>query len=49
LLELQWGEAGWRSDIVTLPERFVRGTISVPDRPGFGVDLNDKTLRPHLM
>ena len=40
-LELQWGEVDWRSEVMAPPERFVDGTISVPDRPGFGVELND--------
>ncbi|MBK9708672.1 MAG: mandelate racemase/muconate lactonizing enzyme family protein [Acidobacteria bacterium] len=49
VLELQWGEVAWRGDILTPPERFVQGTIAVPDRPGFGVDLNEKTARAHTM
>jgi galactonate dehydratase len=47
LLELQWGEVDWRSDVVTPPERFERGAIRVPDRPGFGVDLNETIVRAH--
>jgi galactonate dehydratase len=49
LLELQWGEVGWRSDLVTPPERFERGAIRVPDRPGFGVDLNETLVRAHSL
>ena len=49
LLELQWGEVDWRSDIVTPPERFERGAIRVPDGPGFGVDLNETLVRAHLL
>jgi galactonate dehydratase len=44
-LELQYGEVGWRSDAVNPPERFVNGTIEVPDRPGLGVSLNDAAIR----
>src|SRR5918992_388251 len=47
LLELQWGEVAWRGDILTPPERFENGTIQVPDRPGFGVELNDRVVRAH--
>ena len=49
LLELQWGEIDWRGDVITPAERFERGTLRVPDRPGFGVELNDRVVRAHLM
>ncbi|HET9662704.1 MAG TPA: enolase C-terminal domain-like protein [Burkholderiales bacterium] len=44
-LELQYGEVNWRGDVLTPPERFVNGNIEVPDRPGFGVSLNDQVIR----
>lgn len=44
-LELQYGEVDWRSDVLVPSERFVRGTIAIPDRPGFGVVLNDNVIR----
>jgi galactonate dehydratase len=44
-LELQYGEVGWRADVVVPPERFVDGTIEIADRPGLGVSLNDETIR----
>jgi galactonate dehydratase len=47
LLEYQWGEAAWRHDLLSPPERFANGGIEVPDRPGFGVDLNDTLVRAH--
>ena len=47
VLELQWGEVGWRGEMVSPAERFVRGTISVSERPGLGVELNDKIARAH--
>lgn len=49
LLELQWGEAGWRSDVLNPPERFENGAARVSDRPGFGVELNDEAVRKRLM
>jgi galactonate dehydratase len=49
ILEFQWGEVDWRHDIVTPPERFENGTINVPKRPGFGIELNEKVVRAHLM
>jgi len=47
LLELQWGEASWRSDVLNPPEQFVDGSIAVPTRPGFGVQLNERVVRAH--
>jgi galactonate dehydratase len=44
-LELQYGEVGWRSEIVVPAERFVGGAIDVSNRPGIGVSLNDETIR----
>jgi galactonate dehydratase len=49
ILEFQWGEVDWRHDLVNPPERFVDGTIGVPDRPGFGIELNEKVVRARLM
>jgi galactonate dehydratase len=44
-LELQYGETAWRSDVLNPPERFVDGFIEVPDRPGFGVALQEDVIR----
>lgn len=49
VLEYQWGEASWRHDILEPPERFVQGAISVPEGPGFGIELNERIVRAHLM
>jgi galactonate dehydratase len=44
-LELQYGETEWRSEVIRPRERFVQGMIDVPDRPGFGIDLDDDAIR----
>jgi galactonate dehydratase len=49
LLEFQWGEVAWRHDVLNPPERFENGAIRVSERPGFGVELNEKVVRAHLM
>jgi galactonate dehydratase len=49
LLEFQWGEVAWRKDILNPPERFENGVIRVANRPGFGVELNERVVRAHLM
>src|SRR5262245_21458662 len=48
-LELQWGEVPWRRDVVRPSEVFIDGSVRVPDRPGFGIELNEKVIRPRLM
>ena len=49
ILELQWGEVDWRSEVLDPPEIFENGTIAVPSRPGLGVKLNDPVIRDRLM
>ena len=48
ILEMQWGEAGWRGDLVVPPERFENGSIAVPEGPGLGVELNGRVARAHV-
>ena len=48
ILEYQWNEVSWRGDLVTPPEQFNKGRIIVPDRPGFGIELNEKVVREHM-
>ena len=44
-LELQYGETDWRSEVIRPQERFVNGMIDVPERPGFGIELDDDAIR----
>ena len=38
-LELQWGEADWRSTLIDPPEQIEGGMLAVHDEPGFGIEL----------
>jgi galactonate dehydratase len=49
LLEYQWGEIAWRHDVVAPAEQFVNGTLRVPERAGFGIELDEAVVRAHLM
>jgi len=49
VLELQYGEVPWRGELITPAERFVAGQIGVPDRPGFGIALNENAIRRHTL
>jgi len=48
-LELQYGEVDWRSTAVMPEERFINGTIQVPDRPGFGITLNEDAIKKRAL
>ncbi len=47
ILEFSFGETDWRHELVDPPENVVNSRITVPDEPGFGVTLNEKTIREH--
>ena len=38
-LELQWGEVDWRSTLIDPPESVAGGVLTVPNEPGFGIEL----------
>jgi L-alanine-DL-glutamate epimerase-like enolase superfamily enzyme len=35
----------WRGEVVDPPEHFDRGRLHVTERPGLGIDLNDRVIR----
>ncbi len=45
ILEHSFGEAPWREELIDRPERIERGVLTVADRPGLGLALNERTLR----
>lgn len=47
ILEMQWGEAPWRGELLDPPEAFTGGEIAVPAAPGFGVRLRDSVVAAH--
>jgi galactonate dehydratase len=47
VLEFQWGEIPWRGDLVTPAEVFTKGSLAVSTKPGFGIELNEKTVQAH--
>ena len=47
ILEYQWGEQPWRSNLVVPNERFVNGAINISNSPGFGIALNERVLAEH--
>jgi galactonate dehydratase len=49
VLEYQWNEVPWRSELITPPERIDNGTVAVPAEPGFGIELNDRVVEAHSL
>ena len=48
ILELGYGEVPWRAELVNPPEAFAKGGLMrVSDRPGFGIELNEKVAAAH--
>lgn len=43
--EFAFAEAPWRAELIDPPEAFDRGHLTVSDRPGFGIRLNDALVR----
>ena len=49
LVETQWGEVAWRGDLITPPEPIANGEITLSDRPGLGVRLNEALVQRHAL
>ena len=47
ILEYQWGEQPWRSNLVVPNERFVNGAINISNSPGFGIAFDERVLAEH--
>ena len=47
ILEYQWGEQPWRSNLVVPNEKFVNGAINISNSPGFGIAFNERVLAEH--
>ena len=47
IMELRPDEAPWTRSFVTHPPEIVNGDMLVPNRPGWGADVNEDALREH--
>lgn len=47
ILEYAWGEAEWRGDLLSPPERIVDGRLLLSQEPGSGHRLNAATVETH--
>jgi galactonate dehydratase len=44
ILEFAYGEVPWRAELVDPPEELVNGYLTLSQRPGLGITLNEKTI-----
>jgi galactonate dehydratase len=44
ILEFSYGEVPWRPELIDPPEELVNGYLTLSQRPGLGITLNEKTL-----
>ena len=49
ILEFAWGEVPWRAELLDPPELIEDGCLVVPDRPGLGHVLNQRTMRKYWL
>ena len=47
ILEYQWGDVPWRTELIVPAERIEKGCLRVPDLPGFGATLNEDLVREY--
>ena len=48
ILEFSYGEVPWRADVIDPPENVLKGGfLALSGRPGFGIELNERTLAAH--
>jgi len=49
VLEFSHSDAPWRTELVDPPEPMANGRLTVPDTPGLGYKLNEKTIKDRLL
>jgi galactonate dehydratase len=49
ILEHSYGEVPWRAEFIDPPETIVESALTVADRPGFGIELNERTAKKYAV
>ena len=49
IFEFSFGEVPWRSELVDPPERVDNSSLILPDRPGLGYTINEKTAAKYAV
>ena len=48
IMEIDIDDVPWKDDLVTEPPEIIDGYMTIPKRPGWGADLNEKEVVKHL-
>ena len=49
IMEIDIDDVPWKDDLVTEPPEIIDGYMTIPNRPGWGADLNEKEVVKHLL
>jgi galactonate dehydratase len=49
ILEFSYGEVPWRAELIDPPEELTNGVLPLSRRPGFGINLNEKTAAKYAV
>jgi galactonate dehydratase len=49
ILEFSYGEVPWRAELIDPPEQITGGALTLSERPGLGVKLNEKTAAKYAV
>ena len=49
ILEYAYGEVPWRAELIDPSERLEEGYLTLSDRPGLGISLNERTVSQHRL
>ncbi|MDA0788138.1 MAG: mandelate racemase/muconate lactonizing enzyme family protein [Proteobacteria bacterium] len=47
IMEIDIDDVPWKDDLVTHPPEIVDGHLILPDRPGWGTDVNEEAVKAH--
>ncbi len=48
ICEIDIDDVAWKDDLITEKMEFDNGDVLIPDRPGWGADLNEEVARAHV-
>jgi galactonate dehydratase len=49
ILEFSYGEVPWRAELIDPPEQIAGGALTLSERPGLGIKLNEKTAAKYAV
>ena len=49
ILEFSYGEVPWRAELIDPPEQIGDSALLLPERPGFGITINERTAKKYAV